>query len=84
MLHTACATTATATTWSPCSMPPLRGPVSAAAPRAKRTMATADGSVKPSQAASPPASPPRERPTAKPTWLLAGPGSSWHRATRSA
>ncbi len=47
-------------------------------------MATADGSVKPSQAASPPASPPRERPTAKPTWLLAGPGRSWQRATRSA
>ncbi len=53
MLHTACATTATATTCSPWSIPPLSGPVSAAAPRAKSTMATADGSVKPSQAATP-------------------------------
>ena len=47
-------------------------------------MITALGSVNPSQAASAPAQPARSRPTAIVSWLLAGPGSVWHRATSSA
>jgi hypothetical protein len=44
----------------------------------------ADGSVNPSHAANAPATPARACPTAMPTWLLAGPGRNWQRATRSA
>ena len=49
----------------------------------ERSAPTADGSVKPSQAASPPSIPARRVPIAMPSWLLAGPGRSWQSATRS-
>lgn len=83
IVQTACATTATATTMRPCSQAACT-----AAPvltrRANAAIAAADGRVKPIQAASAPAQPARSMPTAMPTWLLAGPGRSWHSATRSA
>jgi hypothetical protein len=47
-------------------------------------MIAALGSVNPSHAAKAPAQPARILPTAIVSWLLAGPGSVWHRATRSA
>ena len=45
--------------------------------------ATAEGIVKPSHAAKAPRQPQRLKPKAMPTWLLAGPGRNWHKATRS-
>src|SRR4029453_9602719 len=45
-------------------------------PRPKSTSAIADGSVKPSQAASPPGSPARKIPIAIMAWLLAGAGGA--------
>src|SRR5262249_42584263 len=83
MPHTAWATTATATTLSPCSHPTSASPA-VRRPYAKTTRAAADGSVNPSHAATPPSSPARISPIAIPTWLLAGPGRNWHSATRSA
>jgi hypothetical protein len=74
MPQTAWAMMATATSLSPCSSPPPHRPLSVAAPWANRKSATAEGSVKPAQAAAPPAQPARPRPSAKATWLLAGPG----------
>jgi hypothetical protein len=47
-------------------------------------MAIADGMVKPIQEAMPPSTPARMIPMPMPTWLLAGPGKNWQRATRSA
>ena len=44
----------------------------------------ADGAVKPTQAATAPAKPDLVSPIPIPTWLEVGPGSIWHRATRSA
>jgi hypothetical protein len=46
--------------------------------------ATADGSVNPNHASRPPSAPARSVPIAMPSWLLAGPGRSWHSPTRSA
>ena len=54
-----------------------------AMPNAKAISASAEGSVKPVQAASAPSQPARCMPSAMPTWLLAGPGRNWHSATRS-
>ena len=77
--QTACATTATAASLSPWTQPaPERSAVAATRPRTVRAMA--DGSVKPSHAASPPARPARRVPMAIPSWLLAGPGRDWHSA----
>ena len=84
MPHTACATTATATTLSPCSTPGGSASPWRARPSAKRISAIAEGSVKPAHAASAPRYPARCSPSAMPTWLLAGPGRNWHSATRSA
>ena len=85
MPQMAWATTATATSFSPCRKPSAAGPVNEAAPMAKANMITAEGMVKANHAASPPNSPlPRSTPREKPTWLEAGPGRNWHSATRSA
>ena len=85
MPHTACATTATATTLSPCTSPaPSHAPLAEENPSPHNASTSAEGSVKPSHAASAPPHPPRRRPRASPTWLLAGPGRNWHSATRSA
>src|SRR5205823_3970111 len=81
--HAAGATTATATSLSPSSQPAAPTP-DARTPYAKAISATADGSVNPSHAATPPASPARSMPSAIPTWLDAGPGRNWQSATRSA
>jgi hypothetical protein len=40
--------------------------------------------VNAAQASSAPAKPPPNYPSTRPTWLLAGPGRNWHRATRLA
>ena len=45
---------------------------------------TAEGRVKPTQAARPPGSPARRMPSVTATWLLAGPGNIWQSATISA
>jgi hypothetical protein len=82
--HTAWATTATATTLSPWIAPTAAGPAIAPTPSAKAISSSADGSVKPTHAASAPSQPARPSPTAMPNWLLAGPGRNWHKATRSA
>jgi len=85
MPQMACATTATATSFSPCRKPSATGPVNEAAPMAKPNMITADGMVKANQAARPPNSPlPRRTPREKPAWLEDGPGRNWQSATRSA
>ena len=81
--QTACATMATATTLSPCTQPDWASPWYSAMPKANRISAIADGKVNPAQAASSPSQPARPNPSAIPTWLLAGPGRNWHRATRS-
>src|SRR5688572_31407989 len=83
MLHTARATTATATRLSPW-IQPAAGSASWSTNSAKRTSATAEGSVKPSHAATAPTGPARRRPIAIPTSLLVGPGSDWQSATISA
>ena len=82
MARTACATTATAASFRPWTQPAAErsaGPVS----RPSNTSAMAEGSVNPSHAATPPSMPARRVPMAMPSWLLAGPGSAWHSATRS-
>ena len=80
--QTACATTATAATFRPWTQPaPDRSVDAANSPSA--VSATADGSVNPSQAATPPAIPARRVPMAMPSWLLAGPGRIWDSVTRS-
>ena len=81
--QTAWATTATATTMRPCSHPAVVIP-DPCTRSAKTTIAMADGKVKPAQAAMPPKKPARLIPMEMPSWLLAGPGIIWHRATRSA
>ncbi len=84
MLHTACATTATATTFNPCKAPDPATSPNAVTPYPNKISAIADGMVKPIQAATAPGKPARESPTPMPTWLDAGPGKNWHNATRSA
>ena len=61
--HTAWATTATATTFSPCSHPASATP-SDCTPYANASIATADGNVNPSHAATPPSKPARMIPMA--------------------
>ncbi len=81
----ACATTATAASFSPCNHPACpTEPPSAAMPYPNRIIANADGAVKPIYAVIAPLIPDRDSPIAIPTWLLAGPGKNWHSATRSA
>ena len=84
MPHTACATTATATTLSPWIAPVGNTAYPPARPSPNKASTSAEGSVNPSQAASAPGMPARINPSAIPTWLLAGPGRNWHSATRSA
>jgi hypothetical protein len=82
MPSTASATTGTATSSSPWIQPAsLRSADPTAS--ASAVIATADGSVKPSQAASPPNLPARCAPTAIPSWLDDGPGSRLVTATSS-
>jgi hypothetical protein len=50
----------------------------------KANIQTADGRVKSSHAAKVPGQLARSRPIRKLTWLLAGPGTIWHSATRPA
>ena len=77
--YTAWATIATAASLSPWTQPAeARSPDDAT--RANATSTTADGSVNPSHAATPPAHPARSAPIAIPSWLLVGPGSDWQRA----
>ncbi|MNV48307.1 hypothetical protein D3C71_1402060 [compost metagenome] len=83
MPHTAWATIATAATFSPCMTADPDSQPKWARPIANPISASAVGSVNASQAAAMPAHPARRRPSAMPTWLLAGPGRNWHRATRS-
>jgi hypothetical protein len=83
MPHTACATTATAASFRPCSHPaPLRLEARAT-PNAKPIMSNTDGSVKQTEATSAPSRPARCMPMANTSWLLAGPGRNWQSATRS-
>ena len=70
IVQTACATTATATTISPCSQPAADTPDPCTS-SAKATRAIADGKVKPAHAASPPGIPALWMPMAMPSWLLA-------------
>ena len=84
MPHTAWATTATATTLSPCTSPAGKPAPPDEKPSPSAASTKAEGSVKPTQAASAPSQPLRIKPSAMPTWLLAGPGKNWHSATRSA
>ena len=85
MPQIACATTATATSLSPCSTPSANGPVKMVAPSAKENRMIADGMVKANQAANPSSRPlPRKMPSVNPTWLDAGPGRNWQSATMSA
>ena len=83
MPHTASATTATAAILRPRSQPDSATSPIAVTPYANRMSAAAEGSVKPSHAASPPGSPALRMPREMPTWLLAGPGRNWHSATMS-
>ncbi len=81
--RTAWATTATAAILSPWTHPaPDRSEPAANRPSA--IISTAAGSVKPTHAANAPASPALREPTAIPSCELAGPGSAWQSATRSA
>ncbi|TDV34023.1 hypothetical protein C7405_10940 [Paraburkholderia caballeronis] len=84
MSQTACATTATATSFSPWITPAPTVPPSRGASAANAIISRNDGSVNPSHAASPPRQPARTRPIENPSWLLAGPGRNWHSASRSA
>src|SRR3546814_19134992 len=74
--HTACATTATAAIFKPCSITLGTASPQAEIPSAKRMSTIAEGSVKHNQAASAHAYPDRDNHHAKPTWLLAGPGQN--------
>jgi len=83
MLHTASATAATATTFSPCSQPAACSPMFWRV-SAKITMRIADGSVNPSHAAKAPGIPARSKPIESPSFELAAPGRNCESATRSA
>ncbi len=83
IVQTACATTATAASFSPWTQPACERSVDAATMPSSASV-TAEGRVNPIHAASPPSFPARRVPMAIPSWLLAGPGSDWHSATRSA
>lgn len=81
--HTASATTETAASLRPWIQPaPAMSVPAANSPNSVST--TADGSVNPTHAATPPTRPARRVPIAIPSWLLAGPGSDWQSATRLA
>src|SRR5699024_7065894 len=80
----ACATIATATIFSPCTMPSEINVLSEVIPNANKINAIADGIVNPNQAANAPKYLAFDNPSAIPTWLLAGPGKNWHNATKSA
>ncbi len=85
MLQTACATTATAASCSPCSTRPASAErVNQAADSAMPNISSAEGRVNPTQAARPPAQPARCSPMQKPVWLEAGPGRNWHSETIAA
>ena len=81
--HTAWATTATAATFNPWTAPEAATSLQRVMPYANAISAMAEGSVKPIQAINAPGQPARNKPSPMPTWLLAGPGRNWHRATRS-
>ena len=83
IVHTACATTATANTLRPISQPEFAVTPNCSRPRANAVISKAEGSVNPSQAISAPRRPARWNPRAMPTWLLAGPGRNWHKETSS-
>src|SRR5699024_8515268 len=70
----ACATIATATIFSPCTMPSEINVLSEVIPNANKINAIADGIVNPNQAANAPKYLAFDNPSAIPTWLLAGPG----------
>ena len=83
MTSTAWATTATAASLSPRTQPAsVRSADSVSSANATRMIA--DGRVNPSQPTMPPSRPARSVPIAIPSWLLAGPGSAWLSASRSA
>ncbi len=63
MLQTACATTATATSFNPCSTASVVGPSRRGANSAKANITIAEGRVNPAQAASAPPQPARRNPT---------------------
>jgi len=67
MPHTAWATTATATTFRPCSRPPGMASRNATTPYPKAVNARADGRVKASQAANAPGRPALANPMPMPT-----------------
>jgi hypothetical protein len=62
MLHTAWATTATATSLSPCNTAFIAAPSRCGASSAKANMTIAEGRVKPAQAANAPLQPARRNP----------------------
>ena len=73
MPQTACATTATATTFSPCSQPAVRV-ANACTPIANSDQRNRRGQREAEPGRQPAGSPARRIPIAMPTWLLAGPG----------
>ncbi len=62
MFHIACATTATATSFSPCITAFVVGPSRCGAKSAKPNITAAEGRVKPAQAANAPLQPARRSP----------------------
>ena len=80
MPQTACATTATATTFSPCSQG-ASATASVVTPYAKSTSTMADGSVNPTHAATPPRSPARLRDREETGRARRGPHTSPHQST---
>jgi hypothetical protein len=70
----------------PCKTPKASGdsPPPSRNTNASPTSPSAEGSVKPTHAASAPSHPARRSPTSKPSWLDAGPGTNWHSATNPA
>src|SRR5687768_5430949 len=67
MPQSACATTATATTFNPCNQAASAPPPTVVITSANSTSATAEGKVKPSQEASAPGNPLLSSPSAMPT-----------------
>src|SRR6516225_3488451 len=65
ILHTACATTATATSFKPCSTASVVGPSRCGAKSAKANITSAEGKVKPAHAANAPPQPARRSVPAK-------------------
>ena len=81
--HNAQAMIATAASFRPCTSESGSPLSKRLVPTPRPIISTADGVVKPSQAARPPGMRPRSIPMAKPTWLDMGPGRNWHNAIRS-